>query len=115
MRFTSPSWSSCWNQPLTGLFALADEGAAPPQAVHADPHYPHGLSADERARAVLHIDAFEWRLWSNACLTFPEHGLLLADLPAPGREAALSVIDGLPQRHRLSASTRGDAAQRRTR
>lgn len=79
--------------PLPGLFELADEDAPGSQAVDAALHYLNELSAQERALAVLPIDAAEWRLWSNAFLTFPEHGLLLADLTSPGRAAALSVIE----------------------
>ena len=80
-------------QPLTGLFALADEGAPTEQAVRKALGYLDQLTTEQQARSVLPIDATEWRLWSNAFLTFPEHGLLLQELPGPARDAALSVIE----------------------
>lgn len=79
--------------PISGLFTLTDEGTPTRQAVDAAQHYLHGLSEHDRAHAVLPIDAAEWQLWTNAFLTFPAHGQLLADLPGPSRQAALSVIE----------------------
>ncbi|MFF5140113.1 DUF3500 domain-containing protein [Streptomyces sp. NPDC013157] len=80
-------------QPLTDLFTLADEGAPTEQAAHRARHYLDQLTPEQQTRGALPVDATEWRLWSNAFLTFPEHGLLLQELPLPTREAALSVIE----------------------
>ncbi|GKQ39154.1 DUF3500 domain-containing protein [Streptomyces sp. A012304] len=80
-------------QPLTDLFTLADEGAPTERAVREALGYLGRLTAAQQALGVLPVDATEWRLWSNAFLTFPEHGLLLQELPGPVRESALSVIE----------------------
>jgi hypothetical protein len=78
---------------IPGLFELADEGAPAAAAAQEARAYLAGLAAEERARAVLPLEAAEWRLWINAFLTFPEHGLLLQELPEAGRKAALAVIE----------------------
>ncbi|MGH3634407.1 MAG: DUF3500 domain-containing protein [Mycobacterium sp.] len=54
--------------------------------------YLRSLMGTQRAAACLPFDAPEWRMWSNAFLTFPEHGLLLQELTNKQRQAALEVI-----------------------
>ncbi|MDF3311838.1 DUF3500 domain-containing protein [Rhodococcus sp. T2V] len=74
------------------LFHLADEGLDGKRLVRAAEGYLEGLRPEQLTAAVLPLDAPEWRLWINAFLTFPEHGLLLDDLAEPQRRAALDVI-----------------------
>ena len=77
---------------VPGLYELASEGAPTAEAAQAARDYLAALQQPDRARAVLALNAVEWRLWINAFLTFPEHGLLLQELPDAQREAALAVI-----------------------
>ncbi|MEV7976798.1 DUF3500 domain-containing protein [Streptomyces sp. NPDC086519] len=79
--------------PVPGLFELRDEGAPVAHAAQAARDYLAGLNTRQRAKAALPLDAVEWRMWSNAFLTFEEHGLLLQELTDPEREAALAVIE----------------------
>lgn len=76
----------------TGLFELADEAAPTAQAAQMASTYLACLDATERVKAVLPLDATEWQMWSNAFLTFPEHGLLLQELSDAKRRAAMAVI-----------------------
>lgn len=80
-------------RPLPGLFELRDESAPAAQAAHAARDYLGSLGAAERAKATLPLGAVEWRMWINAFLTFPEHGLLLQELTDAGRKAAMAVIE----------------------
>ncbi|MBO0686103.1 MAG: DUF3500 domain-containing protein, partial [Candidatus Dormibacteraeota bacterium] len=79
--------------PVPGLFELREEGAPAAAAVQAALGYLSSLDQGQRAAAVLPLDAPEWRLWINAFLTFPEHGLLLQELTDAQRTAALAVIE----------------------
>ncbi|MFD4509165.1 DUF3500 domain-containing protein [Streptomyces sp. NPDC058457] len=79
--------------PLPGLFDLRDEGAPVALAAQAARDHLAGLGAQQRTKATLPLDAVEWRLWSNAFLTFDEHGLLLQELTDAERKAALAVIE----------------------
>lgn len=78
--------------PLAGLFELADEGLNIEPVVSAARSYLQLLDAAEVRAASAAIDGAEWQLWTNAFLTFPEHGLLLDRLSEPKRDAALQVI-----------------------
>lgn len=80
-------------RPIPGLFELREEGAPAAAAVQAALGYLSSLDQGQRAAAVLPLDAPEWRLWINAFLTFPEHGLLLQELTDAQRTAALAVIE----------------------
>jgi hypothetical protein len=80
-------------RPIPGLYELGEEGAPTGHAVRRAQQYLNRLSAAERARAVLTLDAPEWRMWTNAFLTFPEHGLLLQELSVSTRQAALAVVE----------------------
>lgn len=75
-----------------GLFGAADEQAPTAAARDAAIAYLGSLDADRRDKAVLAVDAPEWRMWINAFLTFPEHGLLLQELTGDQRDAALAVV-----------------------
>lgn len=77
---------------VEGLFALGDEGAEGSRAAHAAHAYLAGLDSPQRAKATLPLDTVEWQLWTNAFLTFPEHGLLLQELRNGARRAALAVM-----------------------
>lgn len=78
--------------PVPGLFDLADEGLDPKPLVIAAERYLDTLDADQRSQAGLAVDAREWRLWINAFLTYPAHGLLLDDLRDEQRDAAAAVV-----------------------
>ena len=79
--------------PLPGLFELRDECAPAVQPAQAVRDYLGCLGAVARAKAALPLDAVEWQMWSNAFLTFAEHGLLLQELADSERKAALAVIE----------------------
>ncbi len=79
-------------KPIRGLFRLEDEGFNPAPATQAALGFLHGLSADERARSSSGLDSADWQLWTNAFLSYPEHGLRLQDLSVASREAALEVM-----------------------
>ncbi|MCW8378712.1 DUF3500 domain-containing protein [Streptomyces justiciae] len=79
--------------PVPGLFELGDEGAPTVRAAEAARDYLGGLGASERKKAALPLDATEWQMWSNAFLTFAEHGVLLQELPDSQRKAALAVVE----------------------
>lgn len=78
---------------IQGLFELGDEGAPAGTAAREARGYLAGLTAADRDKAALPLEAAEWRLWINAFLTFPEHGLLLQEMPEPQRNSALAVIE----------------------
>ena len=79
-------------EPMQSLFGLADEGFDATSSTQAAKEYLDGLDPDERGRAASPIDSADWQLWTNAFLTFPEHGLRLQDLDEHKRDAALAVI-----------------------
>lgn len=78
--------------PLVGLDA-GGEGFDPTVAVDAATAYLQALDTRQRAAAMLPLDAPDMRMWSNAFLTFPEHGLLLQELSGQQRLGALAVIE----------------------
>ncbi|GAC1378550.1 MAG: DUF3500 domain-containing protein [Marmoricola sp.] len=77
---------------VPGLFASADDGFDPIPVAEAARHYLRGLPLAQRALATSEIDSPDWRLWINAFLTFPEHGVRLENLSPANRESALQVI-----------------------
>lgn len=79
-------------RPIPELFRAGDEGFDGTRAVSAAREYLDTLPQERRAAAVSPIDSEHWQLWTNAFLTFPEHGLRLEELDAAGRDAALEVI-----------------------
>lgn len=79
-------------KPIRGLFRLEDGGFNPAPATKAALDFLHGLTADERARSSSGLDSADWQLWTNAFLSYPEHGLRLQDLSAASRDAALDVM-----------------------
>lgn len=78
--------------PRVGLDA-GGSGFDPTEAVSAANAYLRGLDTRQRHTAILPLDATEIRMWSNAFLTFPEHGLLLQELSEEQRGAALAIIE----------------------
>ncbi|MGW1563023.1 DUF3500 domain-containing protein [Streptomyces sp. NPDC002144] len=80
-------------RPVQGLFLLGDEGARGAEAAEAAHAYLAGLDARQRPKAALPVDAAEWQMWSNAMLTFPEHGLLLTEVTDGQRKAALAIME----------------------
>jgi uncharacterized protein DUF3500 len=78
--------------PAVGLDAGGD-GFDPTPAVRAATAYLQRLDSAQRQAAVLPLEVPEIRMWSNAFLTFPEHGLLLQELSEEQRLSALAVIE----------------------
>lgn len=78
--------------PIPDLFEIRDEGFNPEPAATAARAYLNALPKDQRTAAVSPIDSEHWQLWTNAFLTYPEHGLRLQDLDTIIRSAALEVI-----------------------
>lgn len=78
--------------PITGLFLLSDDAFDSIPAESSARAYLAELSPDDRARAVSAIDSVDWRLWTNAFLVFPEHGLRLENMTESAREAALAIV-----------------------
>ncbi|OBJ83293.1 DUF3500 domain-containing protein [Mycobacterium sp. 1245852.3] len=78
--------------PVYGLDAGGD-GFNPAPAINAASAYLRALDTGQRKAATLPLDAPEIRMWSNAFLTFPEHGLLLQELSTEQRLRALAVIE----------------------
>ena len=78
--------------PVPGLFRIADEGFDPQPATKAARAYLDISPETERIKAVSPISSANWRLWSNAFPTFPEHGVRLADLTTSRRESALDIM-----------------------
>jgi hypothetical protein len=50
------------------------------------------LDAGQRAAVSFPVDADEWRQWCNVHIYLMRHGLLLEDLSAPQRDAALGLL-----------------------
>lgn len=78
-------------QPV-GQLKIGGSGFDAAPAARAAQDYLRSLQSAQMADASLPFDAPEWRMWSNAFLTFPEHGLLLQELTNECRQAALEVI-----------------------
>ena len=68
--------------------------------VDAAQAYLQSLDAARRDAASLPVDADEWRTWCNVHIYMWRHGLLLEDLDAAQRSAALGLL-------RASLSARG--------
>jgi hypothetical protein len=77
--------------PLGGL-DFGGEGYDSAPALGALTKFLHALTSKQRGAVLLPLDAPEIRMWSNAFLTFPEHGLLLQELSEVQRHQALAVI-----------------------
>lgn len=77
---------------IEGLYPATDEGGPTSEAAKSATDYLGLLDSTARAKAVLPVDSPEWQLWTNAFLTFDEHGLLLQELTDAERGAALDVI-----------------------
>jgi len=50
------------------------------------------LDREQRSRAVLPMDAQEWRMWLNVHMNHFRHGIMLEDLSQPVRDLALDVV-----------------------
>ena len=77
--------------PVAGLQPRRDEKFDQQASVEAARRFLDSLGA-EVDQAQRPLDAVEWRLWTNAFLSFPEHGLLLDEATVEQRELGLSVI-----------------------
>lgn len=78
--------------PLPHLFTIRNEGFDAKKVTAAAGAYLESLSADMRQRAVLALDATEWRHWINAFLTFDTHGVLIDELTPEQRDRALALV-----------------------
>ncbi|WP_208782702.1 DUF3500 domain-containing protein, partial [Streptomyces griseorubiginosus] len=99
--------------PVDGLFTLEDQGVDPTAAAQAARGFLASLGSQQRSAAALPLDAVEWQLWSNAFLTFPEHGLQLHEISDVQRAAALAVIEAsisAPGYEQLRAAMRSNAS-----
>ncbi|MFD5259053.1 DUF3500 domain-containing protein [Streptomyces bobili] len=79
-------------EPEPGLYRLVDEGFDPAGAALAAESYLALLPGPRREKAVSPVESPDWQMWTNAFLTFPEHGLLMEDMSERERLAALDVI-----------------------
>jgi Protein of unknown function (DUF3500) len=78
--------------PLSGLFALAPDGA-PVAAMTAAANALFGrLSASQRAAACFPVGSEQWRRWQNTELYTEDYGLRLEEVDDGLREAAMDVL-----------------------
>ena len=79
--------------PVEGLFPVQRTGVSTQPITDAAEAYLAALSGELRAQAQLPIDAPEWMTWSNISPFVMRHGVLLEDLSAVDRTAALAVVE----------------------
>jgi hypothetical protein len=91
--------------PSRAAFATAGGPVATAPILDAARGLLASLDAGQRARLVLPFDAVDKRRWFNVHPNVMRHGLLLEDLSAPARDAALAVV-------RATLSARGYAQAR---
>ena len=75
-----------------GLFPLRATGVTTAPILDAAQHFLAALDATQRAKVVLDAEADERRLWFNIHPNFFRHGLMLEDLAAAQREAAMNLM-----------------------
>jgi hypothetical protein len=86
--------------PRRGLFPLGPTGVSTAPIVEAADAFLASLDAASRAAVTFPVDADEWRTWCNVHIFLWRHGLLLEDLGAGPRAAAVELL-------RASLSARG--------
>ncbi|HKA03922.1 MAG TPA: DUF3500 domain-containing protein [Acidimicrobiales bacterium] len=84
----------------TGLFPLEPTHVSTRPLVDAGLTFLAALDDEQRRAVTFPVDADEWRQWCNVHIYLFRHGLLLEDLTAPQRHAALELV-------RASFSARG--------
>ncbi len=85
---------------VPGLFPIRKTGISTSAMVDAAHAYLQSLDGTQRAVAILPVDSDQWRTWCNVHIYMWRHGVLLEDLDAGRRAAALSLV-------RASLSARG--------
>lgn len=85
---------------VPGLYPLADTGLDPAPVVEAGRALLASLTAAQRSRVRLPVDAAAWRLWTNAYPSWEPEGVFLEDLDDTRREAVIGLL-------RASLSARG--------
>ena len=76
-----------------GLFPLRSTGVSTAPLLDAAQGFLATLGAKQRAKVVLDLEAKERRLWFNIHPAFFRHGLILEDLDATQRKAALRLME----------------------
>lgn len=95
-------WLSLFQEPFKGvtsdgkvrdgLFELEDEGVPIDEIVAAANGVVSLLSAEQKKATLYHIDAPEWRTWSNPEFLLSNKGIRLDEISAELREATLKVL-----------------------
>lgn len=75
-----------------GLFQLRDEGVPIDTIVEATEKALSQLDTEQRAQVMYHIDAPEWRTWSNPEFLLFDKGVRLDELPVKSRNMFLEVL-----------------------
>lgn len=78
---------------MADLYPLRDTGVSTKPIVEAGRAFVGLLDADEQAKGVLPIESPAWRGWINAFAPRPPHGLLLDEVSAEKRQAALAIFE----------------------
>lgn len=75
-----------------GLFPIGKTMESTRPLVDAAANFLATLDTTQRATVTFPVDADEWRQWCNVHIYLVRHGLLLEDLSAPQRDAALGLL-----------------------
>ncbi|KAL1898465.1 hypothetical protein Sste5346_003368 [Sporothrix stenoceras] len=75
-----------------GLFEIEDEGVPIDEIVAAANGVVSLLSAEQKKATLYHIDAPEWRTWSNPEFLLSNKGIRLDEISSELREATLKVL-----------------------
>lgn len=76
----------------SGLYPLRELGISLRPVVDAANSLLGHLTPEQKTKAVLPIDATEWRSWSNVHPFVMRHGLCLDDMTVEQRDAALALL-----------------------
>lgn len=95
-------WLSLWKEPFKGvtsdgkvrddLFQLQDEGVPIDEIVAAANAALALLSEEQRKATLYHIDAPEWRTWSNPEFLLSDKGVRLDEITPEQRDAVMGVL-----------------------
>jgi hypothetical protein len=77
---------------IPGLYQLEDTGLDPAPAVAAARALLAALTAAQRSRVTVAVDATAWRLWTNAYPSWEPDGVFLEDLDDTRREAVMGLV-----------------------
>lgn len=84
----------CWSlgKVRQGLFDLADEGIPIQDIVSAANETLALMTEKQRTKTCYHVDATEWRTWSNPEILMSDKGVRLDELTPALRNSALRVL-----------------------